>query len=390
MFFKKLKSLSKVKKSSLCVGLDDPNEEGRLERVCKIIDQTEPYTICYKINPAFSHGDIRFITDVAAYLKKKGLLWIYDGKLGDVPHTNTEYAKYVYDVLGADAMTANPYCGFDALTYLMRESKGLFVLAKTTNPYARAVQDPISDTVLSWGEKNTEFGFVVAGNKEGVLADARSKLPTSWFLTPGIGAQGGKIRRPQLNTLYSVSRSVINADDPGLEAKRFAELSYFDLMAHLEHRGMVKRGKFTLSSGQESDLYIDLRELTSHLDLFNHVVYELADLITDSSNIMGVASAGVPLASALGVLLNRPFGYVRSKPKGHGTQGLVEGGVSLSLPVAVIDDVVTSGGSLIKAILALREQGYVVNQAFCVVDRGMGGSEALKAIGVNLKSLVSL
>jgi orotate phosphoribosyltransferase len=50
---------------------------------------------------------------------------------------------------------------------------------------------------------------------------------------------------------------------------------------------------------------------------------------------------------------------------------------------------VTSGGSLIKAILALREQGYVVNQAISVVDRGMGGSEALKAIGVDLKSLIT-
>lgn len=390
MFFKKLKSLSKSKKSSLCVGLDDPNGEGRLERVCKIIDQTEPYTICYKINPAFSHGDIRYIYDVTSYLKKKGLLWIFDGKIGDVPHTNQEYAKYIYGELGADAMTAHPYCGYDSLTHLMWQYKGLFVLTRTTNPYARTIQEPVGDIVLSWGEKNSEIGFVIAGNKESALSEARSKLPTNWFLSPGIGTQGGKIRRPHLNTLYSVSRSIINADNPALEAKRYAELSYFDLMNHLEDRGMVKRGKFTLSSGQESDFYIDLRELTSHLDLFNHVVYELSDLITDNSNIMGVASAGVPLASALGVLLNRPFGYVRSAPKGHGTQGLVEGGVGIHLPVVVIDDVVTSGGSLIKAILALREQGYVVNQAFCVVDRGMGGSEALKAIGVDLKSLLNL
>jgi len=68
----------------------------------------------------------------------------------------------------------------------------------------------------------------------------------------------------------------------------------------------------------------------------------------------------------------------------------VEGGLDKYTPLVVVDDVVSTGGSLIKAIHTLREQGYVVERAICVVDRGMGGSDALSAIGVDLKSLLNL
>jgi orotate phosphoribosyltransferase len=88
--------------------------------------------------------------------------------------------------------------------------------------------------------------------------------------------------------------------------------------------------------------------------------------------------------------LKQPFGYARSEIKAHGTGKILEGNINKGVPIVLIEDVVSTGGSLIKAILALREQGYEVNQAISVVDRGMGGSEALKAIGVDLKSLLNL
>ena len=390
MFFKKLKSLSRQKKSSLCVGLDDPNEDNRLERLCEIIDQTEPYTICYKINPAFAHGNIILIRDVASYLKKKGLLWIFDGKIGDVPHTNAEYAKYVYDELGADAMTAHPYCGYDSLTHLMRKDKGLFVLARTTNPHAYEIQSKVQGHLYEWCGRSNNMGLVVAGNKEAFLHEVRSHLPNTWFLSPGIGAQGGGIRYAVPNTLYSMSRTILNAPDPGKVAEEYSKQSYFDLEVELESHELIQRGEFTLASGARSNLYIDLKGVSGLPDLFNRIIHELTFLLPTSHQIVGVATAGIPFASVMAHYLNRPFGYARSEAKTHGTKKILEGNVQKGEPIVLIEDVVSTGGSLIKVIHAIREQGYVVDQAICVVDRGMGGSEALKALGVNLRSLITL
>ena len=390
MFFKSLKSISKVKKSSLCVGLDDPNAQGRVERICSIIEQTEAHTVCYKLNPAFYHGNEKHIKAITDFLNNKGLLWIYDGKLGDVPHTNAEYAKYVYDVLGAGAMTAHPYCGYDSLTHLMRKDKGLFVLGRTTNPYAYKIQSRVQDHLYEWCNRSTDMGLVVAGNKEAFIHEMRRILPKTWFLSPGIGAQGGGIRYAVPYTLYSMSRTILNAKDPAQVAEEYSKQSYFDLQIELEHYELIKRGEFTLASGQKSDLYIDLKGVSGVPELFNRIIHELIELLPTSHQIVGVATAGISFATAMGYYLNQPFGYARSEIKSHGTGKVLEGNLQKGLPIVLIEDVVSTGGSLIKVINALRGQGYVVNQAICVVDRGMGGSEALKAIGVDLKSLLNL
>jgi orotidine 5'-phosphate decarboxylase subfamily 2 len=392
MFYKKIKNIITKNKSSLCIGLDDPKPHRRTERICSLIDNTEQYSACYKLNPAFYHGNEKQIREITSYLKEKKLLWIYDGKLGDVPHTNDEYAKYVYDVLGADAMTVHPYCGYDSLKHLMREDKGLFILARTTNPSAHKIQNHVSNVIEDWCREDSNLGLVVAGNKEAFAHDIRGRLPNTWFLSPGIGSQGGVIRYALPNTLYSVSRSILNDESPVEKAKQYAEESYFDLMHHLEDKDLVKKSEtpFTLASGKKSNLYFDLRGLSSHTDLFLRVAYELSYLVSPYANIMGVATAGIPLATSLATYLNKPFGYVRSSSKEHGTKNLVEGSLSKNAPLVVVDDVVSTGGSLIKAIKTLREQGYVVERAICVVDRGMGGSESLNAIGVDLKSLINL
>lgn len=389
MFYGKLKTLSRLKKSSLCVGLDDPDENQRVERVCSIIDQTESHVICFKLNPAFYHGNEKHIKAITSYMNEKGHLWIYDGKLGDVPHTNDEYAKYVYDDLGASAMTAHPYCGFDSLKHLMRKDKGLFVLARTTNPHAYKVQSRVQDHLYEWCNRSN-IGLVVAGNKEAFLHEMRSHLPNTWFLSPGIGHQGGGIRYAVPNTLYSMSRTILNSPNPAEVAEEYSKQSYFDLELELERYNLIQRGDFTLASGLKSNLYIDLKGVSGVPELFDRIFHELIDLLPSSHQIVGMATAGISLATAMGTYLNQPFGYARSEIKTYGTGKVLEGNLQKGLPIVLIEDVVSTGGSLIKTIHALREQGYIVNQAICVVDRGMGGREALKAIGVDLKSLMNM
>lgn len=390
MFYKNLKDLSNIKKSSLCIGLDDPNPQDRIDRICSMIEKTEPYTICYKLNPAFYHGNEEHIRSITNYLKEKNILWIYDGKVGDVPHTNQEYAKYIYEDLGASAMTAHPYCGYDSLTHLMHKGKGLFVLARTTNPYAYEFQTPVQNQLYNWCNRTSDIGLVVAGNKEAYLHEIRKILPKTWFLSPGIGHQGGGIRYAVPKTLYSMSRTILNAKDQESVAREYSQQSYFDLKHELECLDLIKHGDFTLASGKKSNIYVDLKGVSSSPKLFQRITHELIEILPQSDQIVGLATAGIPLATSIGLHLDRPFGYVRSEPKDHGRGNLVEGNVVVGMPIVLIEDVVSTGGSLIKSVLALRERGYIVNQAICVVDRGMGGSEALKAIGVDLKSLISL
>lgn len=390
MFYTKLKELSKKKKSSLCVGLDDPNPQGRIQRICSLIEKTEPFTICYKLNPAFYHGNEEHIKSITEFMNQRGLLWIYDGKLGDVPHTNCEYAKYIYDDLSASAMTVHPYCGYDSLTHLMRKDKGLFILGRTTNPHAHKVQTPLQELLYYWCGNNLDLGLVVAGNKEAYLHEIRRRLPNTWFLSPGIGAQGGGIRYPVPNTLYSMSRTILNSKDPAKTAEEYGKQSYFDLQFELETHDLIKHGDFTLASGKKSSLYIDLKGVSGHPKLFKRITYEMIEILPSSGQIVGMATAGISFAASIGLHLDKSFGYARSELKSHGTGQVIEGNISKNEPIILIEDVVSTGGSLIKTILILREQGYEVNRAISVVDRGMGGKEALKEIGVDLKSLITV
>ncbi|MFZ8783689.1 MAG: orotate phosphoribosyltransferase [Desulfurococcaceae archaeon] len=154
--------------------------------------------------------------------------------------------------------------------------------------------------------------------------------------------------------------------------------------------GMIKLGKFKLTSGIESPFYIDVRRLFSYPELARRVVSELvARLPLDAFDMLvGVESAGIPLAAYMACLTGKPLGYVRKEPKRHGIGNVVEGDI-VGRRVAVVDDVVTTGGSLIKAVGNLIAAGAKPVLAIVVIDREQGGRELLKSRGVELYSLLT-
>ena len=160
-----------------------------------------------------------------------------------------------------------------------------------------------------------------------------------------------------------------------------------DFPLELMRRGLLLVGKFKLASGKESPYYIDLRRLPSYPDLFNYVVEKVIESVRPLSfdYIVGVATGGVPLASFIACRLNMPMGYVRVEKKTYGTSREVEGEVK-GRKVVVIDDVATTGGSIERAVLALREEGAEVVGAAVVVDRQEGAEKNLSRIGVKLVS----
>ncbi len=158
----------------------------------------------------------------------------------------------------------------------------------------------------------------------------------------------------------------------------------------------VSTGKITLSSGKETDFYFDGRLVS--LEPEGSVL--IAELMLDELKRLGIQAVGGltsgadPLTSSIGVLAHQrgvpmKLFYVRKQPKGHGTMKQVEGPpLEHGMRVALVDDVVTTGSSLVQARDALRDEaGVKVTDAIVVIDREEGGREILAKNGIRLWSL---
>ena len=394
-FFSRLDRLSSLKKTSLCIGLDDPDPYGRKERIFRLIENTARHTLCYKLNPAFygdSTGEAQ-IRDIAFYLNSKNIPWIYDGKRGDVPHTNEKYAQIIYDVLQAPAVTLNPLLGLKALQPFRKYGKGIFLLDRTSNEGAEEIQQHTSKVVRKWCRDNSDLGLVVAANREEELEKARGEIGglfnEGWILAPGVGAQGGVIT-PHPRTLFSVSRAILHAKDQAATAENLAMQTRVNLRDILRDEGIILKGDFTLSSGAKSDTYVDMRKLCSRPEIFK-LITDHAIRAKPKGHLLAVATGGIPIAASISVSTMTPFGYIRQDKKGHGRESKIEGDISKVFPVVIVDDTATSGGSLIRSIQTARTSGYIITSALVLVEREGGGArEALEEIGVTLTSLAEV
>jgi len=121
---------------------------------------------------------------------------------------------------------------------------------------------------------------------------------------------------------------------------------------------------FTWASGIKSPIYCDNRKTLSHPKVRNFIKTSFADLIDDEFGdtdvIAGVATAGIPHGALVADVLNLPFVYVRDKPKGHGLENQIEGKLEPGQRVFVIEDLISTGGSSLKAVEALRSAGAEV------------------------------
>ncbi|HID41953.1 MAG TPA: orotate phosphoribosyltransferase [Pyrodictium sp.] len=155
--------------------------------------------------------------------------------------------------------------------------------------------------------------------------------------------------------------------------------------------GALQLGEFTLTSGLQSPIYIDLRRLPSYPDVFRTVLVLLytTSLEADHDVVVGVATAGIVWATGLALYSGKPMAYVRSGRKQHGLGRQVEGLVE-EKRVLVVDDVATTGGSLAAAVEALRSTGAQPRYALVIVDREQGARERLQAMDVELLRVATL
>lgn len=151
------------------------------------------------------------------------------------------------------------------------------------------------------------------------------------------------------------------------------------------------RGEFKLRSGLTSNEYFDKYQFESQPKLLREIAKSLIELLPMDFDILaGLETGGIPLATAIALELEKPIVFVRKKAKEYGTMKLAEGPEILGKRLVVIEDVVTSGGQIIKSIDDLRTLGAICNIALCVIDRQQGGKENLAKIGVELRSLFTM
>ncbi len=156
-------------------------------------------------------------------------------------------------------------------------------------------------------------------------------------------------------------------------------------------RTAVKKGDFTLASGKRSDYYINMKEAYTDPEVLRIITREIAGLLRDveMDRIAGVAVGGVPLATALSLELGVPFLIVRKERKGYGTDVEVEGSLREGEEVVLVEDVTTTGGSVLAAAEALERKGGRCRRVVVVVDRLEGAREALGARGIELIPLTT-
>jgi len=157
--------------------------------------------------------------------------------------------------------------------------------------------------------------------------------------------------------------------------------------------GALAYGDFTLASGKKSPYYIDIKKASTDPDVLEAVADEMARLIQlkglKFDRIAGVVLGSIPLAVALSLRTKVPYIMVRKEKKDHGTGKLIEGVLAAGDKILMVEDVITSAGSVADAIGTVRAAGAEVTMAICVVNRQEGGEQRLKDMGVDLHSLVT-
>ncbi len=249
-FLEKLLTASRQQNSLLCVGLDP--EQSRLPaelrdlpvaaatvRFCReIIDATAPYACAFKPNlaffevlgPAGMQALLEVIHAIPAHIPI-----IADAKRGDIGSTARNYAAAIFDTYGFDAVTVNPYLGFDSVEpFLAYRERGIILLCRTSNPGARDFQDllvqdaagqtqplyeAIAHRIQEWNGLTGNCGLVVGATYPRELKAIRALCPDLPILVPGVGSQGGDLEASVMagvdadgeRAIISVSRGILYA-----------------------------------------------------------------------------------------------------------------------------------------------------------------------------------
>ena len=165
-----------------------------------------------------------------------------------------------------------------------------------------------------------------------------------------------------------------------------------ELIKLLKENQVVKYGKFTLSSGKESSYYVDMKRAITDPQILLKVAEIISEKINNSEvdKVAGPALGAIPVVTAVSMVSSIPMLMIRKAKKDYGTSELIEGDLENGDMVIVLEDVTTTGNSLVKAVKEIIANGGKVEKAYVIVDRNEGAIDNLKMEGIDLEPIVSV
>jgi uridine monophosphate synthetase len=165
-----------------------------------------------------------------------------------------------------------------------------------------------------------------------------------------------------------------------------------ELIKQLQQINAIKFGTFTLKSGLISPVYIDLRCIISYPQILQALAEQMWEQVKHlkADLICGVPYTALPIATAISLQHNKPMVMVRKEAKDYGTKKLVEGNFEPGQSCMIIEDVVTTGSSILTTVEELKKVGLVVKYVVSFVDREQGGKENLTKAGCEFFSVCTL
>mmetsp|Transcript_33172 Transcript_33172/g.72335 ORF Transcript_33172/g.72335 Transcript_33172/m.72335 type:complete len:520 (-) Transcript_33172:332-1891(-) len=452
-FFDAVRKRADLVGSLLCVGLDphakhlpEPTAAAAERHSLDLIAATAEYAACYKPNAAFfevfGEAGLAALKRVVSAGRAAGVPVLLDAKRGDIGDTSQAYAASAFDELGADAITLSPYMGWDSLAPFVDpgrgygETKGAFVLCKTSNPSSGDVQtlrtagggrrvfERIAALTVPgqhWN-RHGNVGLVVGATDIEAIEAVRAENPSAWILAPGVGAQGGDleaccraaITKDGYGLLLPISRGISAAPDPAAAAKGFRDAinavrsekkaapaglgdSASELQLQPYQRNFIEValsskalcfGEFELKSGRHSPYFFNAGLFNTgkaQAMLCSTYAARIAASGMEFDVIFGPAYKGIALAAGIAAALYEEhgldygFAYNRKEAKDHGEAGTLVGAAIAGKRCLLVDDVISAGTAIREAMAILSAAGASLAGVVVALDRQerTGGADEL-------------
>ena len=342
---------------------------------------------------------------------------IVDAKHGDL-NSSSALAAYLFRDLGADAVTVSPLAGQDiAAPFLLYPDKAVVVTCHSSNPAARILQhhpdeqDPLYVRIVResqlWGTPE-QLLLEVGTSDPAVLARVRQEAPERFLILRSLWGEEDRLDAlleaglsPSADgLLLPLPQNLLVEDDMAERAARLKARISERRDAWLERRpqqgqscsvwlpeagdpmqnlivdlfdiGCLLFGEYVQASGAVFNYYIDLRQIISNPNLFHRVLHAYGSLLADLrfDRIAGIPYGALPTATGLSLQLHKPLIYPRKEVKAHGARRLIEGDFVEGDRVAVVDDILITGGSVLEGIAKLESSGLVVEDVVVFIDHG--------------------
>jgi uridine monophosphate synthetase len=451
-FFDKLHDNIARNQSFLFVGLDPnpemlPNRYDSEEIITNlwewlqfIIEETADFVCAYK--PTLGFYEALGIPGLELLQKTltaipEHIPIILDAKHSDL-NTSTIFARTVFSEWGVDAITLSPYTGQDHVApFLVYPDKAVFILCCTSNPGAETLQKyPHNDSPLylqvvkeskNWGTPE-QLGLEVGTTKPEVLTSIRAMAPERIIMARSIWAEGSNLQQILAAGLNNsgngllipvpqdmLSRQELSSEIQSLQAEInqaktqltqdnstcavwLPDVSFVnkhpqqDLILQLYDIGCIMFGNFVQASGATFPYYIDLRKIISNPQVFNQVLIAYEQILQNLSfdRIAGIPYGSLPTATGLALRLQCPMIFPRKEVKAHGTRKVIEGNFHPGETVAVVDDILISGKSVMEGAEKLKSAGLKVNDIVVFIDHEHGVKDRLKENGYQGYAVLTL